>query len=190
MDLGGGKGARGNEAIAGDGENARALRPRLPAASAISPGCRASSSTATRAVATSYLQIITPDRQAAPREVSGHGSTTGFRIHRVGRQPLGAQARQGRMESRRDARCARSTAPTMRGPCCGRRLRRKFAPANRLTKAGERDMPKAYWVVTYRSMKNPEAWKAYAKLARAGDRSQPADAFWRSTIRRKPMSPA
>jgi hypothetical protein len=35
-------------------------------------------------VATSYLQIITPDRQAAPREVSGHGSTTGFRIHRVG----------------------------------------------------------------------------------------------------------
>jgi uncharacterized protein (DUF1330 family) len=26
-------------------------------------------------------------------------------------------------------------------------------------------MPKAYWVVTYRSMKNPEAWKAYARLA-------------------------
>ena len=26
-------------------------------------------------------------------------------------------------------------------------------------------MPKAYWVVTYRSVKNPEAWKAYAKLA-------------------------
>ena len=26
-------------------------------------------------------------------------------------------------------------------------------------------MPKAYWVVTYRSIKNPEAWKAYAKLA-------------------------
>ena len=36
------------------------------------------------AVAISYLQIITPDRQAAPREVPGHGSTTGFRIHRVG----------------------------------------------------------------------------------------------------------
>ena len=31
-------------------------------------------------------------------------------------------------------------------------------------------MPKAYWVVTYRSVKNPEAWKAYAKLAGAGDR--------------------
>jgi uncharacterized protein (DUF1330 family) len=26
-------------------------------------------------------------------------------------------------------------------------------------------MPKAYWVVTYRSMKNPEAWQAYARLA-------------------------
>jgi uncharacterized protein (DUF1330 family) len=26
-------------------------------------------------------------------------------------------------------------------------------------------MPKAYWVVTYRSVKNPKAWKAYAKLA-------------------------
>lgn len=26
-------------------------------------------------------------------------------------------------------------------------------------------MPKAYWVVTYRSVKNPEAWRAYAKLA-------------------------
>lgn len=26
-------------------------------------------------------------------------------------------------------------------------------------------MPKAYWVVTYRSVKNLEAWKAYAKLA-------------------------
>ena len=26
-------------------------------------------------------------------------------------------------------------------------------------------MPKAYWVVTYKSVKNPEAWQAYAKLA-------------------------
>jgi uncharacterized protein (DUF1330 family) len=26
-------------------------------------------------------------------------------------------------------------------------------------------MPKAYWVVTYRSVKNPEAWQDYAKLA-------------------------
>ena len=27
-------------------------------------------------------------------------------------------------------------------------------------------MPKAYWVVTYRSITNSDAWKAYAKLAR------------------------
>lgn len=27
-------------------------------------------------------------------------------------------------------------------------------------------MPKAYWVVTYRSVTNPEAWEAYAKLAK------------------------
>ena len=26
-------------------------------------------------------------------------------------------------------------------------------------------MPKAYWVVTYRTMKKPDAWQAYAKLA-------------------------
>jgi uncharacterized protein (DUF1330 family) len=26
-------------------------------------------------------------------------------------------------------------------------------------------MPKAYWVVTYRSIKNEAAWQAYAKLA-------------------------
>jgi uncharacterized protein (DUF1330 family) len=26
-------------------------------------------------------------------------------------------------------------------------------------------MPKAYWVVTYRSVKNAEAWQNYAKLA-------------------------
>lgn len=37
-----------------------------------------------RAVAISYLQIITPDREECPREVAGHGITTGFRIHRAG----------------------------------------------------------------------------------------------------------
>ena len=28
-------------------------------------------------------------------------------------------------------------------------------------------MPKAYWVVTYRSIKNPDIWQAYAKQAGA-----------------------
>jgi uncharacterized protein (DUF1330 family) len=27
-------------------------------------------------------------------------------------------------------------------------------------------MPKAYWVVTYRSVNNPDAWQAYATLAK------------------------
>ena len=27
-------------------------------------------------------------------------------------------------------------------------------------------MPKAYWVVTYRSVTNPAAWEAYAKIAK------------------------
>jgi uncharacterized protein (DUF1330 family) len=27
-------------------------------------------------------------------------------------------------------------------------------------------MPKAFWVVTYRSVNNPDAWQAYAKLAK------------------------
>ena len=35
------------------------------------------------AVATSYLQIITPHRNAPPVDVPGHGASSGFRIHRV-----------------------------------------------------------------------------------------------------------
>jgi hypothetical protein len=37
-----------------------------------------------KAVVTSYLQIITPHPTAEPIEVPNHGSTKGFRIHRVG----------------------------------------------------------------------------------------------------------
>lgn len=83
MDLGGGKGARGNDTIG-------ALVKTPEHAAAIAGGlCHFAGLPRVEidgdsAVAISYLQIITPDRQAAPREVSGHGSTTGFRIHRVG----------------------------------------------------------------------------------------------------------
>ncbi len=35
------------------------------------------------AYVTSYLQIVHPDRESAPRELPNHGTTTGFRIHRV-----------------------------------------------------------------------------------------------------------
>ncbi len=83
MDLGGGKGARGNDTI-----GALVKTPEHQAAIAGGlchfAGLPRVEIDGDSAVAISYLQIITPDRQATPREVSGHGSTTGFRIHRVG----------------------------------------------------------------------------------------------------------
>jgi len=36
-----------------------------------------------RAAVTSYLQILTPDPNGAPVELSNHGTSKGFRIHRV-----------------------------------------------------------------------------------------------------------
>jgi uncharacterized protein (DUF1330 family) len=54
-------------------------------------------------------------------------------------------------------------------------------------------MPKAYWVVTYRSVKNPAAWEAYAQLAKpaiaeAGGRflalAQPAKVYERGLEQR------
>jgi hypothetical protein len=83
VDLGGGKTARGNDSI-----GALVKTPEHQAAIAGGlchfAGLPRIELDGDSAVAISYLQIITPDRQAAPREVSGHGTTTGFRIHRVG----------------------------------------------------------------------------------------------------------
>jgi hypothetical protein len=36
------------------------------------------------AVAISYLQVLTPNREAEPAELSGHGKSSGYRIHRLG----------------------------------------------------------------------------------------------------------
>jgi SnoaL-like domain len=36
------------------------------------------------AVAISYLQVLTPNREAKPVELSGHGESSGYRIHRLG----------------------------------------------------------------------------------------------------------
>ena len=36
------------------------------------------------AVAISYLQVLTPNKDAAPQELSGHGASSGYRIHRLG----------------------------------------------------------------------------------------------------------
>lgn len=83
VDLGGGKGASGNEAIAAivkTPEHQAAIAGGLCHFAGL-PRVEIDGDTA---VATSYLQIITPDRQATPRELSGHGTSTGFRIHRVG----------------------------------------------------------------------------------------------------------
>ena len=83
VDLGGGKRAQGNEAIAAvvkTPEHQAAIAGGLCHFAGL-PRVEINGDTA---VATSYLQIITPDRWTTPREVSGHGTSTGFRIHRVG----------------------------------------------------------------------------------------------------------
>jgi hypothetical protein len=36
------------------------------------------------AVAISYLQVLTPNKDARPVELSGHGASSGYRIHRLG----------------------------------------------------------------------------------------------------------
>ena len=83
VDLGGGKAACGNEAIA-----AVVKTPEHQAAIAGGlchfAGLPRVELDGDRATATSYLQIITPHKGAPPMEVSGHGSSSGFRIHRVG----------------------------------------------------------------------------------------------------------
>ena len=83
VDLGGGKAANGNEAIAAvvkTPEHQAAIAGGLCHFAGL-PRVELDGDTA---VATSYLQIITPHKGAAPMEVSGHGSSSGFRIHRVG----------------------------------------------------------------------------------------------------------
>jgi hypothetical protein len=83
IDLGGGKGASGNQSIA-----AMVKEPGHQAA--ISGGLAHFAGLprieidGDSAVVTSYLQIITPHPTAEPHEVPNHGVTKGFRIHRVG----------------------------------------------------------------------------------------------------------
>jgi hypothetical protein len=83
IDLGGGKASTGNEKIA---------------ANQVSPGHKAAVAgglahfaglprieiDGDTAVATSYLQILTPHPTAEPHEVPHHGVSKGYRIHRVG----------------------------------------------------------------------------------------------------------
>lgn len=83
VDLGGGKTAQGNEAVA-----AMLKTPGHQAAIAGGlahlcglPRIDIDGDTAT---VISYLQILTPHPTAEPHEVPNHGVTKGFRIHRVG----------------------------------------------------------------------------------------------------------
>jgi hypothetical protein len=83
VDLGGGKGASGNEAIAAvvrTPEHQAAIAGGLCHFAGL-PYVEVSGDTA---VAVSYLQIIAPDWDSAPKELPGHGVSTGFRIHRAG----------------------------------------------------------------------------------------------------------
>jgi SnoaL-like domain len=83
IDLGGGKGAAGNEQIA-----AMVKQPGHQAAIAGGlahfTGLPRIEIDGDSAVVTSYLQIITPHPTAEPHEVPNHGVSKGFRIHRVG----------------------------------------------------------------------------------------------------------
>ena len=83
LDLAGGKGATGRDAIA-----AILTTPEHHAAMAGGLAHFASlphiAIDGDRAVVTSYLQILTPDDAAVPVEIAGHGASKGFRIHRIG----------------------------------------------------------------------------------------------------------
>jgi hypothetical protein len=83
IDLGGGKGATGNEAVAAimtTPEHQAAIAGGL----AHFAGLPRIEINGDNAVVTSYLQILTPDHAVEPVAVPGHGTSKGFRIHRVG----------------------------------------------------------------------------------------------------------
>jgi hypothetical protein len=83
IDLGSGKGAQGNEgatAIMRTPEHQAAIAGGL----AHFCGLPRIDIDGDSAVVTSYLQILTPDHGAEPVAVPGHGTSKGFRIHRVG----------------------------------------------------------------------------------------------------------
>ncbi len=100
IDLGGGKGAQGNDAIAG--------MVKEPGHQAAIAGGLAHFCGLPRididgdsAVVTSYLQILTPHPTAEPHEVPNHGVSNGFRIHRVGANRWELVRSEGRWKIKR-----------------------------------------------------------------------------------------
>ena len=83
IDLGGGKGATGNEKIAA-GQQSPGHIAAIAGGLAHFAGLPRIELDGDEAVATSYLQILTPHPTAEPHEVPNHGVSKGFRIHRVG----------------------------------------------------------------------------------------------------------
>jgi len=83
MDLSGGKRASGNEAVAAivrTAEHQAAIAGGL----AHFAGLPHVAIDGDKAVVVSYVQILTPHPTAEPIEVPGHGTSRGFRAHRVG----------------------------------------------------------------------------------------------------------
>jgi hypothetical protein len=83
LDLGGAKTASGNEAIS-DLSQRPAHQEAIRGGLAHFAGLPHVMIDGDHAVVTSYLQIITPDPSADEIEVPAHGSSKGYRIHRVG----------------------------------------------------------------------------------------------------------
>ncbi len=83
IDLGGGKAANGRDAIAAI-VAAPDHRAAIAGGLAHFAGLPHIALDGDEAVVTSYLQILTPHPTAEPVEVPNHGSSKGFRIHRVG----------------------------------------------------------------------------------------------------------
>jgi len=83
IDLGGTKGATGNQAIAAM-VNEPGHQAAIAGGLAHFTGLPRIDIDGDKAVVTSYLQILTPHPTAEPYEVPNHGVGKGFRIHRVG----------------------------------------------------------------------------------------------------------
>lgn len=83
IDLGGGKGASGNDKIAA-GQQSPGHLAAIAGGLAHFAGLPRIELNGDEAVATSYLQILTPHPSAEPHEVPNHGVSKGYRIHRVG----------------------------------------------------------------------------------------------------------
>ena len=83
LDLGGTKTAAGNDTIS-EMSQRPAHQEAIRSGLAHFAGLPHVELDGDRAVATSYLQIISPDALAEPVEVPAHGVSKGYRIHRVG----------------------------------------------------------------------------------------------------------